>query len=59
MNIKIRVGREEDLNDIMALITRCIQVMRGSGSDQWNESYPNHEVWGSKFSRPDRQFSSI
>ena len=28
----------------MELIARCIKVMRDSGSDQWDESYPNREV---------------
>lgn len=28
----------------MDLISKCVQVMQAGGSDQWDESYPNHEV---------------
>lgn len=44
MELQIRAGRPEDLDEIMELIGRCIQVMRQGGSDQWNDDYPNRKV---------------
>lgn len=51
MNIEIRTGRREDLNDIMEMITRCVKVMQDGGSDQWDEDYPNRDVIGEDLSR--------
>ncbi|MDQ0194537.1 GNAT family N-acetyltransferase [Paenibacillus wynnii] len=44
MTSAIRAGRQDEIEQIMELITRCVQVMQNSGSDQWDESYPNREV---------------
>ncbi|GAA0850935.1 GNAT family N-acetyltransferase [Bifidobacterium pullorum subsp. gallinarum] len=46
MNIEIRTGRSEDIQEIMGLIARCVQVMQAGGSDQWDEFYPNRDVIG-------------
>lgn len=46
MNLNIRTGRTEDLQEIMALIARCVTVMQAGGSDQWDDQYPNREVIG-------------
>lgn len=46
MNLNIRTGRTEDLQEIMALISRCVTVMQAGGSDQWDDQYPNREVIG-------------
>ena len=46
MNINIRTGKIEDLQEIMALIARCVTVMQAGGSDQWDDQYPNREVIG-------------
>lgn len=43
-DVLIRIGQLEQLDEIMGLMARCIQVMRDSGSDQWDETYPNREV---------------
>jgi ribosomal protein S18 acetylase RimI-like enzyme len=51
MNMNIRTGRIEDLQEIMALITRCVTVMQAGGSDQWDDQYPNREVIGEDLQR--------
>jgi ribosomal protein S18 acetylase RimI-like enzyme len=40
----IRLARESDLEDAMALIKRAITAMRASGIDQWDDQYPDEEV---------------
>ncbi|MNC04374.1 Acetyltransferase YpeA [compost metagenome] len=40
----IRKARTEDMEEIMKLIARCVQVMQAGGSDQWDDSYPNREI---------------
>jgi len=40
----IRAGHQEDIEQIMELIARCVRKMQDGGSDQWDESYPNREV---------------
>ena len=37
-DVLIRKGQLEQLDEIMGLMARCIQVMRDSGSDQWDET---------------------
>lgn len=44
MELQIRTGHPEELDEIMEMLRRCIQVMQEGGSDQWNENYPNREV---------------
>lgn len=41
MNMNIRTGRIEDLQEIMALVARCVTFMQAGGSDQWDDQYPN------------------
>lgn len=40
----IRKARQEEIDVIMELISKCVQVMQAAGSDQWDEGYPNKEV---------------
>ncbi|WP_433941036.1 N-acetyltransferase family protein [Paenibacillus lautus] len=49
--MNIRTGRMEDLEEIMALIARCVTVMQAGGSDQWDDQYPNREVIGEDLQR--------
>lgn len=51
MNIEIRTGRREDLQEIMGVIARCVKVMQAGGSDQWDEFYPNPDVIGEDLER--------
>jgi len=51
MSIKIRTGRRDELQEIMALIARCVKVMQAGGSDQWDEQYPNRDVIGEDLQR--------
>lgn len=51
MNMNIRTGRIEELQEIMALIARCVAVMQAGGSDQWDDQYPNREVIGEDLQR--------
>lgn len=44
MELQIRAGRPEELDEIMELISRCIEVMQKGGSDQWSDDYPNRRV---------------
>lgn len=44
VTIAIRTGQQDEIEQIMELIARCVQVMQDGGSDQWDESYPNREV---------------
>lgn len=46
MGNEIRAARKEEINEIMELIAKCVQVMQAGGSDQWDEHYPNKEVIG-------------
>ncbi len=41
----IRLANVEDVPAIMALIARAVPVMRASGNLQWDERYPNSEVF--------------
>ena len=47
----IRTARKEELEEIMKLIAKCVQVMQDGGSDQWDEHYPNKEIIGSDIER--------
>lgn len=40
----IRKARQEEIEEIMELISKCVQVMQAAGSDQWDECYPNREI---------------
>lgn len=41
---EIRRAHSGEIQEIMNLISKCVQVMQAGGSDQWDESYPNREV---------------
>jgi ribosomal protein S18 acetylase RimI-like enzyme len=40
----IRKAKLEEVEEIMELISKCVQVMQAAGSDQWDEHYPNKEI---------------
>lgn len=44
MGNEIRRARSEEIQEIMNLIAKCVQVMQAGGSDQWDEGYPNREI---------------
>lgn len=41
----VRQGRRDDLEDVMALVRRVVPLMRASGNLQWDDTYPNTEVF--------------
>ncbi|GGF59946.1 N-acetyltransferase [Paenibacillus albidus] len=44
MGNEIRRAEQNELEEIMELIAKCVQVMQAGGSDQWDELYPNREI---------------
>ena len=44
--MQIRLARREDLPALIALVQRAVPLMRAAGNLQWDESYPNEEVFG-------------
>ncbi|MNO34931.1 putative acetyltransferase [compost metagenome] len=44
MSNEIRRARKDEIDEIMKLIAKCVQVMQAGGSDQWDEHYPNREI---------------
>lgn len=44
MGTEIRRARKDEIDEIMELIAKCVQVMQAGGSDQWDEHYPNREI---------------
>jgi ribosomal protein S18 acetylase RimI-like enzyme len=44
MSSEIRRARKDEMDEIMELIAKCVQVMQAGGSDQWDEHYPNREI---------------
>lgn len=44
MDTEIRRARKDEIDEIMELIAKCVQVMQAGGSDQWDEHYPNREI---------------
>ncbi len=47
----IRQATSADLPELLALVRRVIPAMRAAGNLQWNESYPNAEVFGRDLER--------
>lgn len=41
---EIRRAKQDELGEIMELISKCVQVMQADGSDQWDANYPNKEI---------------
>lgn len=44
--MQIRIARREDLAPLIALIQKVVPLMRATGNLQWDETYPNEEVFG-------------
>jgi len=44
MESGIRLAKPLEIDEIMELISKCVQAMQASGSDQWDERYPNKTV---------------
>lgn len=47
----IRLAEPEDVNAVMRIVRRAVPLMLASGNQQWNENYPNAEV----FAKDERQ----
>ena len=43
--MQVREARLEDVDAVMALVGRVVPLMRASGNLQWDDSYPNAEVF--------------
>lgn len=43
--MQVRPAQLEDIPTVMALIQRVVPLMRASGNMQWDEHYPNPEVF--------------
>jgi len=43
--VQVRQGTSQDIPAIMALVRRVVPLMRASGNLQWDETYPNAEVF--------------
>lgn len=41
----VRPGRQEDVEPVMDLVRRVVPLMREAGNLQWDDSYPNPEVF--------------
>ena len=49
--MQIRLARREDLPALIALVQRAVPLMRAAGNLQWDENYPNEEVFGEDIAR--------
>lgn len=45
MNMQVRQATAEDIQAIMALVRRVVPLMRASGNFQWDDNYPNPDVF--------------
>jgi len=43
--VLIRLARVDDLTQLMALLRRVVPLMRASGNLQWDDAYPNEQVF--------------
>lgn len=43
--MRVRPGRREDVEPVMALVRRAVPLMRQAGNLQWDDTYPNAEVF--------------
>ena len=43
--MRVRLGRREDVEPVMALVRRVVPLMRQDGNLQWDDTYPNAEVF--------------
>jgi len=41
----IRLATPQDVPQVMAIVARCVSDMRAHGVDQWDDLYPNEEVF--------------
>ena len=44
--MRIRLANHEDIPALMTLMRRVVPLMIASGNLQWDESYPNEDVFG-------------
>jgi len=44
--MELRRATREDVTAVMALVRRVVPLMRASGNLQWDDAYPNPEVFG-------------
>jgi hypothetical protein len=49
--MQIRLATREDLVSLTALVSRVVPLMRAQGNLQWDDTYPNPEVFGSDIER--------
>lgn len=47
----IRLARTEDLDSLATLVRRVVPLMRASGNLQWDENYPNADVFSHDIER--------
>jgi len=43
--MRIRQATQKDISDLVGLVGRVVPLMRAAGNMQWDESYPNAEVF--------------
>jgi ribosomal protein S18 acetylase RimI-like enzyme len=49
--MRIRLATQEDLASLALLVKRVVPLMRAEGNLQWDDSYPNAEVFGQDIER--------
>ncbi len=49
--MRVRPGRAEDVEPVMALVRRAVPLMRQAGNLQWDDAYPNAEVFAEDAAR--------
>jgi ribosomal protein S18 acetylase RimI-like enzyme len=49
--MQIRLATREDLVSLTALVSRVVPLMRAEGNLQWDDTYPNPEVFGRDIER--------
>src|SRR6476660_3130818 len=49
--MRIRLATQEDLASLTSLVRRVVPLMRAEGNLQWDENYPNAEVFGQDIER--------
>src|ERR1700761_8337614 len=46
-----RLARKDDLPSLMRIVRRVVPLMRAQGNHQWNDTYPNEEIFLSDIER--------
>ncbi len=49
--MRLRPARAEDVQSVMALVRRAVPLMRQAGNLQWDDTYPNAEVFAEDVAR--------